>query len=92
MSTNNIGGKAVKLTPKQNAVIWCLQNGWILITSSDMKGAIVAGKTLQFEINAGLFWRLVHKDLIYQGTWRESRYDYILTEKGKQIKTKPVEI
>jgi hypothetical protein len=82
--------KKVKLTVKQNAVIWCLQNGWILITDSNRKGAIVAANKQQYQINNGLFWRLVHMDLIYQGDFATHRYNYVLTELGKTIKTKPV--
>lgn len=76
-----------KLTPKQNAVIWCLQNGFILITDCSMKGAIVGDTKRQYHINNGIFWRLVEMGLIYQ-CFRT--HDYILTEKGKNIKTKPV--
>lgn len=84
--------KPLKLTPKQNAVIYCLQNGWSLITDSGFKGAFVGNDKMQFEINAGLFWRLVKMDLIYQGDFKTSRFGYVLTEKGKSIKTKKVDI
>ena len=80
----------IKLTPKQNAVIYLLQNGWELITDSEMRGAEVCNSTHQFHINGGLFWNLVEKGLIFQnrmkGDW------YTLTELGKEIKTKPVTI
>jgi len=78
-----------KLTPKQNAVIWCLQNGWFLLTDREIKGAYVVSEKLKYHINNGLFWRLVDMNLIYQGTAKE-HFEYILTEKGKHIKTKPV--
>lgn len=81
---------AKELTPKQNAVIWCLQNGWILITDSEMKGAIIANNKLQYKINNRLFWNLVDKDLIYQGDWRNHRYNYVISKLGKSIKTKSI--
>lgn len=80
----------MKLTQKQNAVIWCLQNDWFLITDCELKGALVVTDKKQFKINNGLFWRLVNMDLIYQGDWREHRFNYVLTDLGKAIKTKQV--
>lgn len=80
----------MKLTPKQNAVIWCLQNGWQLITNCDMKGAWVAKQSQQFHINGGIFWNLYKKELIYQQP--HPPFDYVLTELGKTIKTRKVEI
>jgi hypothetical protein len=81
-----------KLTPKQNAVIWCLQNGWEILTDCEMTGALIVKERQQFRINNGLFFRLVNLDLIYQGDWATHRFWYVLTEKGKNIKTKPVTI
>lgn len=80
------------LTPKQNAVIWCLQNGWILITDSEIKGALVCTEKFEYRINNGLFYRLVEMGLIYQGDWHTHIYNFVLTEKGKNIKTKPINI
>ncbi len=78
----------LKLTPKQNQVIWCLQNNWILVTSCDMKGACVSlNKENQFNINNGVFYNLVDKGLIYQ-SGAESGFWYLLTSLGKSIKTK----
>lgn len=78
----------MKLTPKQNAVIWCLQNGWILITDNGHKGALVAGDKSEYHINNGLFWRLVKMGLIYQRLGYP--FDYVLTIAGEEIKTNPV--
>lgn len=82
----------MKLTPKQNEVIYLLQNGEILITDSDTKGALLTNSTKtingSIRLNNRIFWNLVDKDLIYQGSWMESRCSFILTKKGKEIKTK----
>lgn len=81
----------MKLTPKQNAVIYLLQQGWVLITSAYDKFVTVAGKSHQFNISITLFWNLVEKGLIYQSmNWEKDRFAYILTKLGKEIKTKPV--
>lgn len=81
----------MKLTVKQNAVIWCLQNGWELITSNDIPGALVVTKKHEYRISNRLFWNLVDKGLIYQGSWDKHRYDYVLTPFGKNIKTKKID-
>lgn len=82
-----------KLTPKQEAVIHFLQNGWRLITDSEIKGAWVCCHKWQFHINNGIFWRLVEKDFIHQSTdYYNDRHSFILTEKGKNIKTKKWEL
>jgi hypothetical protein len=78
---------SVKLTPKQNEVVWCLQNGWVLITDSAIKGAIVGkGRSDSFTIGNGVFWNLVNKGIIHQMI----RYPfwYVLTELGETFKTK----
>ena len=80
----------MKLTPKQDAVIWCLQNGWILITDSELNGALVAKNKKQFHINNGLFFRLLNKGLIAQQIGPP--FEFVLTESGKLIKTKKYEI
>lgn len=78
----------MKLTPKQNQVVYCLQNGWSLITDSSMAGALVSKskEDIEFYINAGVFWNLYKKDLIFQdynrGSW------YYLTPLGESVKTK----
>jgi hypothetical protein len=80
-----------KLTPKQNSVMYLLQNGWELITDMEMSGALVCSSKYQFRINNGLFFRLVEMGLIFQAGARD-HFSYILTPKGKTIKTKPVSI
>jgi hypothetical protein len=80
----------MKLSAKQNAVIWCLQNGWMLITSSEMKGAICCTDKLEFRISHTIFWNLHDKGLIQQQL--QWPFDYKITELGKSIKTKPVQI
>ena len=76
----------VKLTNKQAAVIYCLQNGWCLITSNESKGAWVAKDKFDFHINNGIFWRLVRKGLIAQQLGHP--WDYVLTRLGETIKVK----
>ncbi len=82
--------KEKKLTPKQNSIIYCLQNGWELITSSDSNIIHCCTKSHQFEFSLTLFYNLLNKGLIYQGNWEQSRFGYILTKKGREIKTKKV--
>lgn len=79
----------MKLTPKQDYVIHCLQNGWVLITDQDYKGAIVGNHKNQFHINNGIFWRLVEKGLIHQEL--QSPFNFVLTNEGSKIKTKGYE-
>lgn len=80
----------MKLTPRQNEVIWCLQNGWILIANSEHKGAWVSKDGGgQYGIGTRLFWNLVDLGLIYQGGERHG-FSYILTPLGLEVKTKPV--
>ena len=81
----------MKLTIKQNAVIYHLQNGAVIITDSDYKGAVIANRK-QYRINNGLFWRLVKMNLIYQTTNKYQLYDYVLTPLGESIKTKKVDM
>lgn len=85
------GAVKLRLTPKQNAILFCLQNGCCLITSSQYKQVWCAGNKGQFEFSNGLFWRLVKMGLIYQGSWEEHRYNYVLTELGKKVKTRKVD-
>lgn len=80
----------LKLTVKQNCVIYCLQNGWVLVTDMEATGAIVGNNKSQYRINNGLFWRLFDMGLIYQNS-REG-HAFTLTEKGKSFKTKPVDL
>jgi hypothetical protein len=84
-----LAADVIKLTPKQNAVINLLQNGWSLITDMEVKGAWVCNSKYQFHINNGLFFRLVNMGLIYQGG-SDVGYSFILTREGKEIKTKSI--
>jgi hypothetical protein len=89
-----LAADAVKLplTPKQSCVIFCLQQGCILITGSQYRTAWVAGKKGQFEISSRLFWNLVEKGLIKQTTWESDDYDYILTPLGQKVICKKIDI
>lgn len=80
----------MKLTEKQACVIYCLQNGWVLITDNEMKGAIVGSKQKEFHIDNGIFFRLVNKGLIYQELGYP--FNYILTRLGKETKTKKFDL
>ena len=82
----------LRLTPKQNCVIFCLQQGCCLITGSQYRTAWVAGNKGQFEISSRLFWRLVDMGLIKQTTWESRNFDYILTALGKKVITKKFDI
>lgn len=75
------------LTERQNAVINCLQNGWVLVTDWDSKGADVCNDNYQYHITNRLFWNLVDKGLIEQGNAQEF-FNYGLTKVGQEIKTK----
>lgn len=79
-----------ELNRMQNKTLWCLQNGWIFITSSDIRGAWVATDKTQFYISGNIFWSLVHRGLIRQAM--QYPFDYMLTDFGKQHKTIPVKI
>ena len=85
--------KKIKLTPKQNQVINCLQNGWEFVCDSEFSGAIVANGDMQFEIGKRLFWNLYDKGLTYQTSTckHDVQFDWLLTEKGKNIKTKDIQ-
>lgn len=78
----------IKLTPKQNAVIWCLQNGWQVIASSESSWVVIANSDFEYRITSALFWKLAEEmKLIYQKQERWG-FDWVLTEKGEKIKTK----
>ncbi len=79
--------KLKNLTNKQNCVIYCLQNGCCLITSSEVKGTWIGGKKGQFHINGSIFWNLYNKGLIYQRSEKHG-YDYGLTLLGEKLITK----
>lgn len=79
-----------KLTPKQNMIIFCLQNGWVLITQSTTNTVLCCSSKGQFEFNSSLLFRLVSMGFIYQGNWSKHRFDYVLTELGKKVVTKKI--
>lgn len=82
----------MNLSAAQNKVIYALQNGFSLITSNTQKGAAVGSKEGHFMINNRVFWNLVDKKLIYQSHNRDHHFNYILTDAGSKIKTKPVKL
>jgi len=80
----------IKLSPKQNAIIYCLQNDWELITSAYDRYVTCASKGYEFQFSIPLFYRLVRMGLIQQ--MLEPPFYYVLTDLGRKIKTKPVTI
>jgi hypothetical protein len=76
--------KKIKLSEKQKEVIEDLQNGYILITNAEMKGANVAHiDGTVYHINNRVFWNLVDLKLIFQDSSRQ--HSYVLTNLGKTI-------
>ena len=82
----------MKLTPAQNKVINCLQNGFSISTDSEVCGAVIGTSDFEFNIGNRLFWNLVDKGLIMQDTAHRvgGTWGYILTELGENIKTKDI--
>ncbi len=78
----------MKLTKTQNKVINALQNGWSLITDCGHPGAICVKDKEDYHIGNRLFSNLVNKDLIRQQL--RPPFDYVLSIKGEEIKTKNV--
>lgn len=78
----------MKLTPKQNEVIFLLQNGYVLVTGPDC-GAILTMGYDNRVLRLDLFFNLVKKKLIYQ---ESAFFHYVLTDFGKSTKTTPVPI
>lgn len=76
----------ITLTKKQNDFIYCLQNGWVIISSNESKSVVCGNLKSQFTVSATIFWNCVNKGLIYQQS--QSPFHYILTQEGKEIKTK----
>lgn len=93
-ASNVLAADAVKLplTPKQSCVIFCLQQGCVLMTSSQYRTAWVGNTKGQFEISGRVFWNLVDKGLIKQTTWESDDFDYILTPLGKKVITKTFDL
>ena len=80
-----------KLSPRQAKVIKDMQNGSILITDCEIKGAWVSSpdrNVKDYHINSRVFWNLVKKGIIYQGGQRE-RFNYILTLAGTMYSNQP---
>jgi len=78
------------LTPLQNKIVWCLQNGYKLITDSHAEKVYV-GNTKgedEFCISLAFFWKLFNMGLIYQSCSRRDNFDYILTPLGERVQTK----
>jgi hypothetical protein len=82
----------MKLTPRQNMIIFCLQNGWSLITQSQTHIVICCSSKVQFEFNSSLLYRLVNMGLIRQSNWHRDNFYYVLTELGQKIITKKVDL
>ena len=82
----------MKLTPRQNMIIFCLQNGWSLITQSQTHIVTCCSSKGQFEFNSSLLFRLVKMGLIHQSNWMKDNFDYVLTALGQKIITKKVDL
>ncbi len=82
----------IKLTPKQNMVINCLQQGFVIIAMQDMKNIIICNDVAEFWISPSLFFRLVNMGMIYQTNSEKRCCEWMLTELGKKTITKPVNI
>ena len=82
----------MKLTPQQNQVINCLQNGWIFVCDSESRNVTVACKDFQFTIGSRLFWNLHDLGLTHQDcTSYKADNEWKLTELGMQVITKDVQ-
>jgi len=79
----------MKLSLKQNAVIYCMQNGWSLITDRDNNYVVCYNKTHQFQFSLTIFWNLYKKGLIYQQI--NPPFEYVLTGEGKEVKTAKID-
>lgn len=78
------------LSKKQNLVINWLQRGGGLITDHDWKEfSVYLNNQNIATMGLTVFFNLLKQELIYQGGERE-HFNYILTQKGKDIKTKDI--
>lgn len=80
----------MKLTKKQNEMIHAMQNGFDAISDDYSQGVVMGSDSgEQFPISSTVFWNCYQLGLIHQ----ESRYpfDYILSDKGIEIKTNNVD-
>ena len=80
----------MRLTPKQNMIIYAMQQGWFLITNCDSKIITCCSNDGQFEFSSTIFYNLKRKGLIDQDFG--PHFDYHLTKKGKALLTKPVSL
>jgi hypothetical protein len=79
-----------RLTPQQNQIIYALQQGWVLITSSDSNYVTCGSARAEFQFGAALFWRLYNMGLIGQRGIHP--WDYTLTTLGRETKTRPIDL
>lgn len=78
-----------KLTKKENEIIYRLQSGWILITSNDSCWIRCCGDNDKgFLFGTRVFANLLEKELIAQQL--RHPFNYVLTQKGKEISVKEV--
>ncbi len=82
----------IKLTPKQNMVIYCLQQGFVIIAGPTMPRVCICNNDVEFDITISLFYKLVNMGLIYQSNRARDNHDWMLTELGKKTITKSVNI
>lgn len=85
----SIQEKAIKLTVRQNAIIYLLQQGWELIGSNQSPWVTVCCSTHEFLITSAMFWKIHEMGLIAQD---QKTFYYELTTLGREIKTKPVTV
>jgi len=79
---------AVKLTSRQNMIMYCLQNGWELITGEHP--VICCNEKAQFEFTWSMLMKMVNKGLIAQ--YPAFPFDYRITDLGKKTKVKNVDL
>ena len=81
--------KETPLSKKQKGIVSDLQDGFVIVASSEHKGAWISKKGQlkgDYHIDNGVFWRLVKKGIIAQQVvWP---FHYELTKLGKEIKIK----
>lgn len=79
---------AVKLTARENMIMYCLQNGWELITGDHP--VICCNPKGQFEFSWSMLMKLVNKKLVAQ--YQAYPFDYRITNLGSKIKVKKVNL
>ena len=80
----------LKLTPRQNMIIYCLQNGWSLITQSQTSIVTCCSSKGEFTFNSSILFRLVNMGLIHQTNYQKQHFEYILTSQGQDFVPKKV--